>query len=87
MKKIFLLIVVFANFSYANADQVDTTDPAKMSEVASKILSAAEIDMIGARGAAQISQLADQAQLQLSKIIIKQNDEIVRLLRKISEKK
>jgi len=87
MKKILLAIIASSLSSFVFADDIDATDSAKMSGVASRIVSSAEIEMIGARGASQVSQLADQAQLQLSKIIIKQNDEIVRLLRKISEKK
>ena len=70
---------------FAQDSRISTTDPAKMGDVARSIVSTAEIGMIGARGAAQVSQVADQAQLSLALIKIRQNDEVIRLLRKIAK--
>ena len=52
-----------------------------MSDIAEIIILNAETNMIGAHGAVQLSQVADQAQLKFTAILIKQNDEIIKLLR------
>jgi hypothetical protein len=56
-----------------------------MGDVAQSIISRAEFTIITARGAAQVSQVADQTQLSLALIKIRQNDEVIRLLRKIAK--
>jgi hypothetical protein len=56
-----------------------------MGDVAQSIISRAEFTIITARGAAQVSQVADQTQLSLALIKIRQNDEGIRLLRKIAK--
>lgn len=58
-----------------------------MAEIAEMRALEARINMIGARGAVQVSQVADSAQVDFLQIIIKQNDEIIRLLRKIAKEK
>ena len=63
------------------SDLIKTTDAGKMSDIAEIIILNAETNMIGAHGAVQISQVADQAQLKFTAILIKQNDEIIKLLR------
>jgi hypothetical protein len=63
------------------SDLIKNSDVGKMSDVAEIITNNAEINMIGAQGAVQISQVADQAQLKFSAILIRQNDEIIKLLR------
>ena len=50
---------------------------------AESIYTSFSIETIGARGAAQVSQLADQAQMKYSKIIIAQNEEIIALLKQL----
>jgi hypothetical protein len=66
---------------------IENADPGRLSEVARTIATEAEIAMISAKGAVQVSQLADQAQITLSRFLIKQNDEIIRLLRVIAKEK
>lgn len=85
-KIIFGFILIFLA-GICQADEVSSADAAKMSRVADSIVTNAEINAIGARGAAQVSQIADQAQLQLARIIVKQNDEMISLLREIAKKK
>lgn len=68
-------------------DVIKDTDAGKMSVVAEQISFDTQIRMIGANSAPQVSQVADQAQLKYSAIIIKQNDEIIRLLRGSSKGK
>jgi hypothetical protein len=70
---------------FAQDSTISSADPARMGEVAQLIILRAEGNMIGARGAAQVSQVADQAQLSLALIKIRQNDEVIRLLRKIAK--
>ena len=65
---------------------VGAQDPGNSSNEATAVVSQAEIEMIGARGAVQVSQIADQAQLKLSLILIRQNDELIRLLREMVKK-
>lgn len=45
-----------------------------------------EISSIGAKGAVQVSQMADQAQISYSRMIIAQNEEIISLLKQLVEK-
>ena len=74
-------LILLALFGVARAQ-----DPGNAAAEAASIVTKAEIEMIGARGAVQVSQIADQAQLKLSVILIKQNDEMVKLLREILKK-
>jgi len=82
------LVVMPISALAAEADQqIRAADPAAISAVAESIILSAEIEMIGAKGASQVSQLADQAQLKLAKIQIRQNEEIIKLLRRMVDKK
>lgn len=68
-------------------ERIKNSDPGRLAEVAELIALEARLNMIGARGAVQVSQAADQAQVDFSRILIKQNDEMIRLLRKIAKEK
>ncbi|NBT48421.1 MAG: hypothetical protein EBT07_11530 [Actinobacteria bacterium] len=89
MRAILVVVVAFTltlcTKVLAQDSAIRTTDQAQMESLAWRLISSAEINMIGARGAAQVSQVADQAQLNLALIRIRQNDEIIRLLRKIAK--
>lgn len=75
-----------ASFSTA-AQDIAGSDPGALLRVAERVASEARINMIGAKGAVQVSQVADQAQLELSIIIIKQNEEVIRLLRSMAKER
>jgi len=51
---------------------------------AEKIYNSFEIEAIGARGAVQVSQIADMAQIKYSRMIIAQNEEMIALLKQIA---
>lgn len=55
----------------------------QMTALAQALLNTASLNMIGAKGAAQVSQVTDEAGLQMQAILIKQNDEIIRLMKKL----
>jgi len=76
-----------STFASDDDDRIKTADPAAILCVAESIISWTEISMHSAKGASQVSQLADQAQLKLAKIQIKQNEEIIKLLRRIADQK
>ena len=87
MRKI-IACSVFLSLSFqVYADEISSADPARMSRLADSIVSDVNMSSTYAKGAAQVSQLADQAQLKLSQMLIRQNDEIVTLLREIAKKK
>jgi len=75
------------SFAADSGDLIKSADPGKLAEVAEIRALEARINMIGARGAVQVSQVADSAQVDFSQMLIKQNDEIIRLLRKIAKEK
>jgi hypothetical protein len=79
------LIFLVGCCQYSFANEISSTDPGSLLRVADGIASNARINMIGARGAVQVSQVADQAQLELSLILIKQNQEIIRLLKVLTK--
>ena len=82
---VFSLSLIFCARVFAQEPTIATTDPAQMERLAHLLILRAENNMIVARGAAQVSQVADQAQLSLALIRIRQNDEVIRLLRKIAK--
>lgn len=53
---------------------------------AESIYSNFTIETIGARGAVQVSQMADMAQMKYSRMLIAQNEEIITLLKQIAAK-
>lgn len=67
--------------------QIASASPGAMASVASRIVDSASLNMIGAKGAVQISQVTDEARLQIDYILVKQNDEIIRLLKKIANER
>jgi hypothetical protein len=81
MKKLILISVISAlSFSvFAQEDNQRLKD-------AESIYRAFEIDSIGARGAVQVSQLADISQIKYSRMIIAQNEEIIALLKQLVER-
>jgi hypothetical protein len=66
---------------------ISTTQPGQMTILAQKLLNTASLNMIGAKGAAQVSQITDEASIQMQAILVKQNDEVIRLLKKIAGEK
>jgi len=50
---------------------------------AAQIYTEFSIEIIGAKGAVQVSQSADMAQMKYSKIIIAQNEEMIALLKEL----
>lgn len=53
---------------------------------AESIYTSFTIDTIGAKGAVQVSQMADMAQMKYSRMLIAQNEEIIALLKQIAAK-
>jgi hypothetical protein len=66
---------------------ISSTQPGQMANLAQKLLNTASLNMIGAKGAAQVSQTADEVNIQMQAILVKQNDEIIRLLKKVAGEK
>ena len=77
-KVFFTLVLLFVTFTaIAEEDNPRLKD-------AESIYRSFEIDVIGARGAVQVSQAADMAQMKYSRMIIAQNEEIISLLRQLA---
>lgn len=72
-------------FASDHRENIKSADPGELSKIAEHRAIMAGIEMIGSRGAVQVSQVADQAQIDFSQMLIKQNDEIIRLLRIIAK--
>ena len=81
MKRLILLtfIALISNVAVAQDDNPRLKD-------AEDIFHNFEISSIGAKGAVQVSQMADQAQISYSRMIIAQNEEIISLLKQLVEK-
>lgn len=63
------------------------TDPGSLADVASEISYTTTAQMRLASGAVQVTQLASQLQIRYSQLLMRQNDEIIRLLRIIAMEK
>ena len=69
-------------------DLIENSDSGAYTSVVRTLGLEARIKMIGAKGAVQVTQVASETQLEFARIQIKQNDEIIRLLRLlVGEKK
>jgi hypothetical protein len=65
-------------------DQAGKTDVTKLSALAQQVALAFDRDAKDAKTAAQVSQLADEAGVVLRYIEIRQQEEVIRLLRKLA---
>ena len=63
------------------------TDPGSLADVANQISFETQLSMISAKGAVQVTQLASELQIEYSKLLMRQNDEIIRLLRIMAKQK
>ena len=59
----------------------------KLPDVAKDVVDNASLSLIGSRGAAQVSQVIDESRIQIDYIIVRQNQEMIRLLKKIAGEK
>ncbi|OPY08335.1 MAG: hypothetical protein A4E66_01882 [Syntrophus sp. PtaB.Bin001] len=97
MKKLFLIVVVClvlygTGFAEEFRNQIDTYDIEKLEEIAASIRSDTKIYWTKSFTPSMITQASEQAQLDFSYILIRQNgelirqnNEIIRLLRKIAK--
>jgi uncharacterized protein YdeI (BOF family) len=92
-KRVVVMVAAAALLGFA-AGQVDTNlravfdaKPGSMTKAASDIVGGFQRQHAAARSAPQISQIADEANVALNYAIVKQNDEIIRLLKKIAGEK
>ena len=91
MKKIIAFGLVFAAGiglgQVASNVNITRADPGRMTAVAVTYADAFERGKTQARNPEQISQLADETNIPLQLMIVRQNDEIIRLLRKLNKEK
>jgi hypothetical protein len=64
--------------------KVNNTDPDKLFVVSSTLLARWQTAMSSVKSAAQSSQVSEETNVQMNYIIIKQNEEIIRLLKKVA---
>jgi hypothetical protein len=90
MKKVItIVIILFLGVALGQAldtifNQIDESDAADQLANARVIAANYQSVIKAARSAPQISQISDEANVQLNYILIKQNQEVIRLLKKIS---
>lgn len=80
-----LLVVCVACAVLTSTCIAEEYNPEKIAEIAGLIAQNADKNMVG--GIANVAQAAGSAQVAVSLILIKQNNEIIRLLQKIAKEK
>jgi len=68
-------------------NQIDNYDSGKLHDLADRVALETRTGIDQALAPAEVSRIIGQAQLDFSRILIRQNDEIIRLLRKIAKEK
>jgi hypothetical protein len=87
----FVLAAGLSGFGFAQLTgrltEVTKAPPGSMTKLAEQIANDFDWRRQGAGSAAQVSQVADEASVALQYAIVKQNDEIIRLLKKLANEK